>query len=299
LVANAAKAVRHPDKAYRFALRKTKETLLWDYYYSLLREPKCKAGVPQDPTIQDQIAQELIDSGLDVTDWRVNREGYLRYVRDAEYDRYRHYWHYRNVHHFTEKSLEHYVAAELLQLSAEDVYVDIASAESPAPDIYHRLYGCKVYRQDLSYPEGLRGDRIGGDAAKLPVPDGFATKLALHCSFEHFEQDSDIRFIREAARVLRKGGKLCILPLYLYTTYAIMTDPAALPRKGVRFDEDAVLYCARGWANRHGRWYTVPKFMERIQQHLDGLKLGLHVVQNAREIDPSCYLKFACLFEKE
>jgi hypothetical protein len=73
-----------------------------------------------------------------------------------------------------------------------------------------------VYRQDLSFPEGIVGNVIGGDTADMPVRDAFANKMALHCSFEHFENGSDIGFIREASRVLRNPGKLIIVPLYLF-----------------------------------------------------------------------------------
>ena len=165
--------------------------------------------------------------------------------------------------------------------------------------IFKKLYGCTVFLQDLRFNEGLNGNVIGGDASNMPIEDGFATKMALHCSFEHFERNSDIVFIKEASRVLRKGGKLCIIPLYLFNKYAIQTDPAVLPFGGISFDKDAVLYCAKGWSERHGRFYDVRHFVSRIVKNMEELNLTIFVVENEKKVDPSCYVKFIALFEKE
>jgi ubiquinone/menaquinone biosynthesis C-methylase UbiE len=156
-----------------------------------------------------------------------------------------------------------------------------------------------VFRQDLRFNKGLNGNVIGGDASNMPIEDGFATKMALHCSFEHFEHNADIAFIKEATRVLRKGGKLCIIPLYMFNKYAIQTDPAVLPFRGIPFDKDAVLYCAKGWAERHGRFYDVAHFVSRIVKNMQELNLTIFVVQNEKKVDSSCYVKFIALFEKE
>lgn len=277
---------------------KVKEILLWNYNYAILRKPKVKSAVPHDQEIHNEIIGDLEKNGFTVIDFKIDVTDYKRYVNDAEYHKFPNYYGGGKASNFVEKSLEHYLAAKLLNLSREDIYIDIANANSPAPEIYHKLYGCKVYRQDLLFPEGVHGNVIGGDAGNMPIEDGFATKMALHCSFEHFEQDSDIRFIKEASRVLRKGGKLCIVPLYLFNRYAIQTDPLVLPKGGIPFDNDAILYCARGWGNRHGRFYDVPHLIDRVRNNLNGLKLTIYVVRNEKEVDPSCYVKFVALFEK-
>ena len=132
----------------------------------------------------------------------------------------------------------------------------------------------------------------------MPVPDSFASKMTLHCSFEHFEGDADIRFIRESCRVLKFGGKLCILPLYMHRFYAIQTDPLAYKGNFI-FEEDATIYYARGWGERHGRYYDVKHFISRIVQNMGDLKLKLFFVENAKDVHPSCYLRFIALFEKE
>lgn len=222
-------------------------------------------------------------------------------MENAQYSKFRAYYlKFAGIaRNLAEKSLEHYLGARLLALSKDDLYIDIASSNSPAPEIYHKMYGCKCYRQDMMFLEGMNENTIGGDAANMSVRDGFASKMALHCSFEHFEGDSDIGFIKEASRVLLVGGRLCILPLYLFNKYVIQTDPTVLPKGGIQFDSDAVLYCAKGWGQRHGRFYDVPHFITRIGDNLDGFNLVIYVVQNEKEVDPSCYVKFIALFQKE
>jgi SAM-dependent methyltransferase len=249
-----------------------------------------------------RLIEDMERHGLDIEDFEINALEYQTYVRDAGelYAKYHLYHTLVRSHHFIEKSLEHFVAAQLLELESDDVYVDVASARSPAPEIYHKLYGCTTYRQDMIYPDGIRGNVIGGNAAEMPLKDHFFTKMALHCSFEHFEDDSDIRFIKEAARLLRTGGRLCILPLYLRDTYTIHTDPAVFTKQEMPpFEKDAVIYCARGYGNRHGRIYDIPHLIARIVNNMDaGLSLKIYNIQNAAQIDRYCYLEFAAIFEK-
>ncbi len=267
--------------------------------YLLARRPKTWGAVTYGPGIEDAIERGLAAAGFAVEPFRVDPAAYRQYLARARYDRFPQYYAWR-ASNFNEKALEHFVALTLLELEPGDVYLDIASSGSPTPEIYADLTGAESWRQDLDYAAGVHGRAIGGDAAALPLPDGFAAGMALHCSFEHFEGDSDIRFVREAARVLRPGGRLIILPLYLFTHYAIQTDPTEwrgwrppfAPEPGAR------LHFARGWRNRHGRFYDPERLQERVAANLGPLRLTLYRVTNADEIDPGCYLRFVAKMEK-
>lgn len=291
-----AKGIAHPVRAAHYVYG---NAYLWNYNYARLRQPKATGVVPQhDARVHAEVVRQLKGKGYEVRDYTVDVEGFRRYLREANYSQFRRYYGGGRAPNFTEKALEHYLAAQFLDLSPADTYIDIANDESPVPEIYKRLYGCKSYRQDLKFAPGLHGERIGGSAASMPVPDGFVTKMALHCSFEHFEGDADTSFIKEANRVLASGGKLCIVPLYLHTEYAIQTDPAVLPKSGISFEPEAILYCARFWGNRHGRIYDVARLNTRIRSFLGSLDLTIYVVQNEKSVDPSCYVKFVGVFEK-
>lgn len=238
-----------------------------------------------------RILQIGIDEGLPFVATPIDVDAYHDYVDRAGYRRsYRDYYLGNQV----EKSLEHFVSLSLMGIGPDDVFVDLASEHSPVPDIFRSLAGCASYRQDIMYPTGIEGDRIGGDAAAMPVPDGFFTRAALTCSIEHFEQDADSGLFRELVRVLRPGGKVCIAPYYCYEVAATQTDPLMSVPANVPFDAGVPLYCAQGWNNRHGRFYSPASFRQRIVDVVGAaMRFDFHYFVNAHEIDPSVYLRFA------
>ena len=274
---------------------KDQHSLNIENFFSGLRDPKKKGPVLYTEGAEERIVNRLRLLGLVAHEYSVDVEDYRRYFTAARYvEDFPDYYDFN----LPEKSLEHYIAAKLLQLNEQDVYIDIASEHSPVPEIYHSLYGAKTYRQDLSYPPGLNGEMIGGDAANLPVPGEFATKMALHCSLEHFEGASDIRFIKESARVLKPGGAVCIVPLYLFEDYAIQIDPAVALSAEVEFEDDAVVYCAEGWGNRHGRFYDPEHLVSRLGGNLGELRMEIFRIMNFQEVHESCYVRFVLLIRK-
>ena len=104
------------------------------------------------------------------------------------------YWEKIPQYSFTWKHLEQLRARE------DAVYVDNASTPaSPYFEVLHLLARTrKLYRQDLVFPAGVHGDRIGGSAAELPLDASSVDAMTLHCSYEHFEGDADTGFIRIA-----------------------------------------------------------------------------------------------------
>jgi len=239
----------------------------------------------------EEIAGSMAELGMTADRLCIDVDDYRRYFNNAGYrTRYPHYY----SGNLPEKSLEHYVAFRLLALDADDVVLDLASENSPLFEIYERLYGAKVYSQDIMYEKGIHGYRIGSDACAMPLPDGFATKALLTCSLEHFEADADTRLFSELYRVLRPGGMVCIVPFYLSSTVFTMTDPTISAVNDVPFDKGAILYCCNGWGNRHGRYYTPDSFNSRIaNQFKDKFAFKFYYLTNPNEIDSSCYARFA------
>jgi len=300
--AKPEKAIHHTTAMYSFFIATFKERFLWEFYYSQLRDPKTRGPVlHDDPQVHIEVQSKLQENGFNIQTYPINVEDYDSYMQKANYRGFSSYMTTGGggARNFTEKSLEHYVASKLLNLGKDDVYIDVGSADSPAPEIYHKLYGCTWFRQDIMFPRQVRGNIIGGDACDMPIESGFATKIGLHCSFEHFEGNSDVKFIREASRVLRKGGKLCILPLYLFNKYAVQTNPASMPSGGIPFERDATLYCVKGWSSRHSRFYDVPHLVTRIKNNASAYNLTIYVLENQKEVSSACYLKFAAVLEKK
>ena len=245
----------------------------------------------------DDIAPALAAHGVDIVPYRIDVAAFWRYVADCGY-RDMSYWDGGRARAGTEKWLEHFVSIDLMQPRSGEVHIDIASSYSPIPDILRERTGCTTYRQDRLYPAGVQGDRIGSDAVELPVSSASVDGLTLHCSFEHFEGDRDVRFLREASRVLRPGGRLCILPFYLSHTYCIQTDLAAWSGDPPRFESDAVICASEGWGEVHGRFYDPAHFADRILANLGALRLTVYRVQNYEDVAPDCYLKFAAVFTR-
>jgi len=253
----------------------------------------------RDPRLDDRLVDELQTAGIEVRPYQIDINGYQEYLRKAHYPKT---YHGGSVARssFIEKSLEHYVSAALLRFAPDDAYIDIASRRSPFCEIVREIWSPKtLYRQDLCYEPGIHGDTIGGNAGNLPLADQSITKATLHCSLEHFEGDSDMELLREMSRVLRPGGKLCILPFYLAREYTIHTDPVydILFGRNLQFDPEAqIRYCS--WSNRHSRHYDVAHLKTRILSNGKGMKITVLRVENFREVHPDSYLRFIGMFEK-
>ncbi|MFH0809614.1 MAG: methyltransferase domain-containing protein, partial [Pseudomonadota bacterium] len=152
--------------------------------------------------------------------------------------------------YFEEKCLEHYLSLQFTPIDEHIVIIDVANAGSPFPPIASAL-GATVYQNDIIFPEGIRriSERIyevGGNACTLPLPDGFADLMVLHCAFEMFEGEHDSRLIREASRVLKSGGTMLIVPLYLSNSYHILCDLGA-SRAGCPYDPGAKIIYRPGF----------------------------------------------------
>ncbi|MBN1564050.1 MAG: methyltransferase domain-containing protein [Anaerolineae bacterium] len=196
-----------------------------------------------------------------------------------------------------QKLIEYYVSLELMDIQPSDVIIDVASEWSVFPNVVNQMTGAKVYRQDLIYPPGIHGDHIGGSAADMQIPDEFADKLVLHNAFEHFEGNADSGFIREAYRVLKPGGVLCLLPLFLTTEHCILTDPL-ISRPGIVWDEGARVVQMPWWNNRFGRFYDLDALQRRVLSPGEGFNTTIYYVSNIQDVHRGVYLYFVLLMEK-
>jgi SAM-dependent methyltransferase len=180
-----------------------------------------------------------------------------------------------------EKHLEYYISLKLLDITEKDRYVDIASCYSVFPPYVKNKYKCDVWRQDYFYKNGVNGNYIGGDACAIPVEDNFFDKMTLHCSFEHFEDSKDGDLILEAQRVLKPGGKLCIIPFYCGYEYVEVNKN--------NFDTGC----------QFQRYYNPEKFKERVFDKMKNMELTFHNITNLAEIGEGLYCCFSLIFTKK
>lgn len=210
------------------------------------------------------------------------------------------FWLYPLPSSRAEKYLEHQISVDLLAPPTGGTLIDVACGGSYFGVIMQRR-GFRTIDQDLAFPAGLHGEQLGGDAAQMALPDAIADGMTLHCSFEHFERDSDSRFVRECARVLRPGGRTVIIPLYLSNRHFIVTDPYHYTRDAIPFDDGAHPVMLVGYSNRHGRHYDVRAFVGRVIQPARevGLQPTLTLIENTAAISPACYVRFVLTLQKK
>jgi hypothetical protein len=176
------------------------------------------------------------------------------------------------------KSLQHYISIKLLgsdkDEKRDEIYLDVASSNSVFPDILTGEYKVKkVYRHDWLYKKGIHGDRIGSNAIDIPLPGHSADKITLHCSWEHFEGNSDVEFFKEAHRILKENGKLCIIPLYLAEEYFAITSPAIWREKYSRaitippeFEKGMIVCIMEQIKQRQHKYYDLKTLSKKILQ---------------------------------
>lgn len=178
--------------------------------------------------LQDKIKEELKINNLKLEEYIFDETKYFKWFNDVNY--YGNYPAYckefSKDNYLHTKALQHYISIELLDLREDDIFIDIASSQSVCPDIIKKYYTKNIYRQDLRYSEGIDGEYIGSNGDNIPLKSESVTKISLHCSIEHFENNSDIRFLKEAFRILKRGGKIVITPLYMSLVPVIFTSPS-------------------------------------------------------------------------
>jgi hypothetical protein len=143
------------------------------------------------------------------------------------------------------KLLEHYASIRLAGVRAGGTYLDAAAAKSPFYKVLPVIEGvARCYRQDLNYPPGVDGDTIGCSADAIPLPDASLDGIVSHNAWEHFEGEAALGFLRESARLLKPGGRLCILPVNLCQRTEIWTSPSV-------------------WADKYRNDASLPRFDRR------------------------------------
>ena len=262
-----------------------------DYWLNPLAKRQSKVA-PQD---YEQIRSDLLRVGLNVTAYRVNTAEFDDWLSKADFGQA-----YRDAYAelFREKVFEHYLGAKLLELGAGDVFIDVAAAKSPWYKMVPALYGCREsYCLDLAYAPGIHSQQIGADATDTPLPDGFAGKIALHCAYETFEGSADAKLPTEAGRLLRPGGRMVILPLYLHNFYFVHVGPYA-DRRGLDYSGATRVWREDITGLRFSRKYSVQAFAERVVKNLNGLVLHIFFIENISEVVSNGYCRFAALFCK-
>ena len=166
-----------------------------------------------------------------------------------------------------EKMFEHFLAFRLGGLDRfrpDDVYIDVAGCSSPWAHIL-RDHGTQAYSIDLSVRHEFQHLPYyeQQDATRTRFGDASVRACSLQCAFEMFAGDDDCRLIDECARILVRGGKLVIAPLYLHTHHCGYVTPDFFG--GTAGDPGAPRYlCTETWAVPYARIYSPDLLKRRI-----------------------------------
>ncbi len=269
--------------------------------FSILNYEKISSNVTN-------IYHQLLDAmGDSVTLLNFQEEAYLKWFHQVNYcknyPKYCQEFSGNKILHT--KALQHYIAIQLLDIKKDDIYMDIASSNSVCPDIIKHYYSKNIYRQDIRYEQGLHKNRIGSNAEDIPMPDDSINKMALHCSFEHFENNSDINFIQEAYRLLKMNGKLVITPLYLSETAHILTSPSIWENKyGLngfpKFTKDYPIVIKEEISQRQEKVFSVDSLIREIIKPFEALfEFQIFHIDNIYNEALAFYPKFTLVATKK
>lgn len=204
--------------------RSVSKQLRWKFLYQY--NPLVKTDTNCYPTpvryesdFEPRLEAELESLGVNVQCLPDFRDAFSRFMAESAYPE--EYFSDRRV----EKQLEHFLTLYVMGAAEGDVWLDVGSNISPFPSYLRSRIGCRAIQQDLRYPAGLHGDRLGADVAQLGLPPEAVSRISLHCTLEHFTGDIDRRAITEFARVLRPGGQIMILPLYFFYHHVTFVNP--------------------------------------------------------------------------
>jgi len=198
-----------------------------------------------------------------------------------------------------EKLAEHWIASELLGLmdfAAGDVFVDVAAASSPWARALRERKGIDAHAIDVgAVPKTYRQLPYyrTEDATRTSFADASVAGASLHCAYEMFTGDDDIALLDEAARILRPGGKLVIVPLYTHTHYCTYSSPEhfgkghgpATAKEYVRLDSAGV---------PSSRKYDAATLKSRVLDRIESLGMSFRVLalRNQAELGEGIYCHF-------
>ncbi len=297
VVLKVGRALSNPGRVFRVWPRRAISRLL---FRSSCRKLGVDDGARRSapPAYSREVARAITDScadaGIIMEKKSVPPGDLLEFVREVDYkQRYPQYLSFYR-HAIRKKVLEQFLTLQTLVLNRDDVFMDVASEISPFAEIPKRMTGCSAFVQDLSFEPGVQGNRIGSPASSIPMEDETITAMSLHCSLEHFEGNEDSGFVQEAARLLVPGGKLLIVPLYIWSEPLNCFDPYLARKNGVRLEAGSIKLPLWNYGNPFVRYYSLKTLKTRVLDIASPyFETRMIFIENYDTVDALGYVAFA------
>ena len=244
-----------------------------------------------------EVERDLISLGVSIQDYVPSAAGFHEFKAENWFPPEYHGGLHSGV--WDEKLLEHWISSErlgLMNYAPEDIFVDVAAASSPWAQVLRERRGLCAYAIDLC--------EVGGayrhlpyykveNATEMSFGEASVKGAALHCAFEMFLGEDDTQFMHQAARILKPGGKVVIVPLYMHTHYCAysspeffgrgFSDPAA--KEYIRLDCTGI---------PSSRKYDAAALKQRILSPIEnlGLQFQLLALRNKADLGKDIYCHF-------
>lgn len=175
-------------------------------------------------------ADKIREAGLDVRPMQLDMDDFEAFLEKVDYQKtypdYCAHFSRRDEATLKRKFFEQYLGVEAVKPKPGGVYMDAAAAACPWADIVRKAFDATTYMQDLRYKTGVHGDRIGSNGNEIPLPDASLDGIVSLNAIEHFEGDTGLGFLKEAARLLKPGGAICVTPYVPTTEGFSLTSPS-------------------------------------------------------------------------
>lgn len=206
---------------------------------------------------------------------------------------------------YKRKILEYYFVNSIFDFSnkgSDFTYLDVGSAGSPFVKWIRENTKVNAYAIDLE--KGPYSDNeyyLCQDATNTNFKQSSIDAISMQSAFEMFKGESDKTVIKEFSRILKKNGKVVILPLYLHEKYISTVSPNYY--KTGTSDKNS-FECIRtdcwSWIPL-SRFYNIDSLQERVINiaRKNGLEASIFCLHDDDiEIDEFVYLKFILILTK-
>ena len=189
-------------------------------------------------------------------------------------------------HPFHKKLLELHTSWQLLDPQSDETYLDLAGGLYTYAGYLKaekRLLNDRYVRPSLRSDLMRRGVEIVESFAQcMPLENCSIDKISCHHSFEHFRGDGDIEAIREIQRVLRPGGRACIVPIFLANGYFEIVDLPWTPAsdsRATRIVDPTSPFPGGSFSGGFARVYDLQTFQSRVLNVIDFIRFQALIVE--------------------